>query len=1309
MPRQHPQPARILVLASNPRNDLQLTREYDAIRQQLIRFPGKFNPQFSSTGRLSDLEDELLLFGPKFFHFCGHGEKDGRLLFQDSSLAPLAVTARRLGSLFQSSRCKPHCVVLNCCYSHTHARSIARHVPYAIGIDGAIGDGSAIDFSTLFYRSIIADYHVPEAFSMALTALADTPWSNLPKLFTQEEQREPADTAPKLPLVAPFDSRAAVDSVRNWILSERCHIVFLALPTLRSNSGDTNRAELADQVLAALQLEDKFAHILRVTIPRSASRTEVVQVLLNVLPKTRDISRPPAGLESLLACLTEHRYLLLIDNLDEHGSAFDTFRALAQEPHNSCLLVLGATSKLSLGAFQGIDTIKRINLSYPTTSNPWSAASAPVDSIVTTVRRASRASLLRAEEKLRARDERTIEPISRPDTQPHFPGFLNSDRPLLLLLGDSGTGKSTLFLQLYRTPPSDSLVLLYDAHHIEEQQSLTHAITHDFRRPDYELDDLLDDLHVALTRSSQKLLILIDGLNESRTLRRSTLRTELERLSSRLPSTVKIACSCRKVYWDVFLAHLAPLPRHLYFGSRGFILERFSEREAAAAFIAYARIFDLRSAFASLSHELKERLRDPLMLRLCAEGYRSKELPHFAPAVLIFSEYDKQLRQRLGDTILPAFLDALIAYKAQDTASTQSSDLFDVARLRRSSQLRTLMQLQAASGDSSSSPLLLLEDEGILTAVNAERTTYRFAFDRFFEFLLGKVLCPILQRAQGDAFVDALTATIMKLSPLHYSYIQALKAELIRLNIDNPRGSWSLYSQSILRKLLNSNQPEVIRFTRDLLRELAFEGADDLVAVISELYPDKSQTRLLILDIAPDSTKALPLALTELLTGSAQIARRCCRILAEGLRDPNKAEMIENSLLDSICISPLTHRSATGLVYYTASIFVAAHALDLDPFPAAKRFWVNAWAVLRGRDNARAVLTAALAEVIRTESPLFFGESAGEGIDYFWNSLAGEEKALALEFVPYIENPTLPLSLKVQEVMLFFGSSIRTWADRANPELAQATCYKIEYRLSQWLLIQRAHSSYKQVRDILGTYIATNSYKSIDFSLGVMELCCLIQLRGTAALKDAYSAMLDWTERIKRNEHQFYWCLTQPDPLAANQCPPDMVGRVSLLDEFSPSASTVPFLEQWLISSDLRDVQMGIIAARNMWSFSPAKVLGTLDLVAHHDDPVCSDWLERLLREVYLIYPRLVEDFFARNQFTAERIVLTKHRPGVIDPSAAEHPGHLLMIPLLLGPSSRLAEVARWYRRLHEAKNLEAFVAELLDVLLAIVASDSPS
>jgi hypothetical protein len=135
-------------------------------------------------------------------------------------------------------------------------------------------------------------------------------------------------------------------------------------------------------------------------------------------------------------------------------------------------------------------------------------------------------------------------------------------------------------------------------------------------------------------------LILVDGLNESADVKPATLRSELELLASRLPKRIKIAYSCRKVYWDNYIRPESELPKKLYYGSKEILLGRFSETEAEEAFRAYQNLYRFRGSFALLSAEFRYRITDPLMLRMLAEGYEDRELPSFAPAVLIFEAYE---------------------------------------------------------------------------------------------------------------------------------------------------------------------------------------------------------------------------------------------------------------------------------------------------------------------------------------------------------------------------------------------------------------------------------------------------------------------------------------------------------------------------------------------------------------------------------------------------------------------------------------------------------------------------------------------
>jgi hypothetical protein len=52
----------------------------------------------------------------------------------------------------------------------------------------------------------------------------------------------------------------------------------------------------------------------------------------------------------------------------------------------------------------------------------------------------------------------------------------------------------------------------------------------------------------------------------------------------------------------------------------------------------------------------------------------------------------------------------------------------------------------------------------------------------------------------------------------------------------------------------------------------------------------------------------------------------------------------------------------------------------------------------------------------------------------------------------------------------------------------------------------------------------------------------------------------------------------------------------------------------------------------------PQKVLGTLELIADSEDTPMKWWLERILKEIYNVYPRLLEDFFKKNSFKPKRV-----------------------------------------------------------------------
>lgn len=926
------------------------------------------------------------------------------------------------------------------------------------------------------------------------------------------------------------------------------------------------------------------------------------------------------------------------------------------------------------------------------------------DSIAARARKASRGALSGVEERLPRSTadgiSQALVPITRIDTQPDISAFFQDSRPLLVVVGDSGSGKSTLFYQIHLAA-TDFISIFYNVHDLQDKGSLAGTLARDLLCDEHDLEWLLGEIGKILDRDSTRLLIMVDAINESKDREPSTLRFGIENLARRVPRSIKIAYSCRRIYWDTFIANAAPIDTNLYYGSQEFILHKFSQREAEKAFGVFQDLYRFRGSYVSLKAELQERITDPLMLRMLAEGYQGKELPSFAPAVLIFGAYEKRFRREWKDTVVPEFLSGLVAWKVQEAQSGRPSDQFMTYAVHTHPELSTLSRQQEAKKQRGKDPLVLLEDEGILTAVGNESGAYRFAYDRFFEYLLGKALSPLLTQGQHSLFFEHLRQQVQKLAPLHFSFMQALKSEVIRLNIEKPAGPWSLYKAEVLRSLLEDPDPDIASFIKDVLRELMFEGKEDLLPVMAKTYPEASRNRLLMLDVAPDSARTLPLIARGLTGDMPEIARRCCHLLGNFLSDPANRVIVEESLLSE----PMSVPVSRGLLYYSAALVGDADRRRTDAVPAICGVWRRAWGMIEDQKAAMSVLTEAFMSVVREEGGRFFDENRWDSVlNYLWLDVTQDIKQLALKMVPFIVDPEMKLTDEVREILLFFGSKIKDWSARRDPSQSTEYDYIFEFTIAQWILVQRVRSHYAEVKRILNDFVATGYSLSIEVALSNMQYCCLYAIRDqTALLRDAYEEMLSWMPGYKQDEESFYWPLFEEDPLSLNECPIDTVAEIALLDEFSSKEAPVPFLEEWITSEDRRDRLFAIMCARKLWRIQPVKILRTLALVADSTDETVRAWLDRILREVYIIQPRLAEDFFWRAKFDAVRIKQIKHHSAVVDPSAVVHPVEPLCKILFLGPRERLERFGKWYVKLLKAPSLESFCEEFVPELLDYV------
>jgi hypothetical protein len=162
---------KILILAANPRKDLNLDREIRDLECVIKLSQDRADLQIINEPvlRVDDLRDMLFKHQPQIVHFCGNGEMG--LMFESAIGREQPVGSKALSNLFHPFADSVECVLLNACYSDIQADSIADHIDYVIGMNQAIHDHAAIAFSKGFYRALGHDCSVEEAFELGCNGI----------------------------------------------------------------------------------------------------------------------------------------------------------------------------------------------------------------------------------------------------------------------------------------------------------------------------------------------------------------------------------------------------------------------------------------------------------------------------------------------------------------------------------------------------------------------------------------------------------------------------------------------------------------------------------------------------------------------------------------------------------------------------------------------------------------------------------------------------------------------------------------------------------------------------------------------------------------------------------------------------------------------------------------------------------------------------------------------------------------------------------------------------------------------------------
>jgi hypothetical protein len=211
---------KVLILAANPLETarLRLDKETEEIRTTLQLSPNRDRFEIESRGALrpQDLQTHLYNLKPQILHFSGHGGGERGLAFEDENGMVKAVPSEALANTFKLFAKDLQCVVLNACYAVVQAEAICQHIPYAIGMNQAIGDEAARKFAEGFYRAIWDDRTIEEAFDSGVSAIAlEGIPEELTPVLMKRSQLFPSEVLPPVSIDAPITN--SIDDVKGNI------------------------------------------------------------------------------------------------------------------------------------------------------------------------------------------------------------------------------------------------------------------------------------------------------------------------------------------------------------------------------------------------------------------------------------------------------------------------------------------------------------------------------------------------------------------------------------------------------------------------------------------------------------------------------------------------------------------------------------------------------------------------------------------------------------------------------------------------------------------------------------------------------------------------------------------------------------------------------------------------------------------------------------------------------------------------------------------------------------------------------------
>ena len=393
---------RILILAANPKDTsrLRLDEEVREIDHGLRRAQRRddFELKQEWAARPQDIRRAMLDFNPNIVHFCGHGEGDPGIAFEDEVGQTQLVSAEALADFFKLFADHVKCVLLNACYSKVQAQAIAQHIDYVIGMKQAIGDGAAIEFAVAFYDALGAGKSIQFAYELACNAIhMKGIFGHLTPVMIMKGREEarydrkdgqilqrqgvkeinPRKDWGNAPDVGVFYGRQReLAMLKKWILDERCRLVAIlgvagvgkTRLSIRLGKGGIGKTDIVLKLAQGIQ--DEFDYVIWRRLLNAPPPSEILADLVKVLSDQQEFDLPEREsdqISRLLHYLKMRRCLLILDNMEAvfqagdrsgqyregYGGYGELLRQVGEVPHQSCLILTSREKPKEIARLEG--------------------------------------------------------------------------------------------------------------------------------------------------------------------------------------------------------------------------------------------------------------------------------------------------------------------------------------------------------------------------------------------------------------------------------------------------------------------------------------------------------------------------------------------------------------------------------------------------------------------------------------------------------------------------------------------------------------------------------------------------------------------------------------------------------------------------------------------------------------------------------------------------------------------------------------------------------------------------------------------